>query len=426
MRGREVYVAKVARLPFVSVKVGVLSTKFHEAAKRVREIDIPRLEAESGLKIMAELPPNTSSYSGLSAQDLALIMLEGLLKKSGVRPKHIDVLRLGSVIAHKTDERNWHAFAKVVALRAEMKQVYDAFTEDDACSSGLKAIGLAYNAVAHEGADFAIGGGVEKMCDVPDRLVRFGLTNPFDGRLMAALADEVAKDYGLTREELDDYAFESCERARAWQGKHRFIIPVRRLTDGAFVERDEEVENRPKDRRVFARAPLYPQYADRADSPKCDRVTVANSGQYASGGGIVLLASKKGMKLLKLTAMAKILAFAETGESEPKNFIFRPGEAINEVLGKCELGWEDLDHIENNEAFVVGSVLLMKKHNLHRDKINSRGGATAHGHAIGGTGGSLVVKQVDQMNAEGMKRAAVSVCHAVDGATAMLFENPRA
>src|SRR3989344_3746918 len=91
------------------------------------------------------------------------------------------------------------------------------------------------------GADFAIGCGVEKMSGVPDRLVRGGLTNPFDGHLMAGLADETGKIFGLTREELDDYAFESRRRALLWQGQHRFIAPVR-VRDSLIVDRDEEVD----------------------------------------------------------------------------------------------------------------------------------------------------------------------------------------
>ena len=252
MKGREVYVAKVARLPFVAVDVGVLPTCQKEIAKRVMEIDIPRLEAESGLKIRAEYPPNKSSYSGISAEKLALAALEELFSGLAINPEWIDFFRLGSVISHKTDENAIHAFAKVVALRAGMKRA-NSFTLDKACSSGLMAIGLAYDAVANKGAEFAIGGGVEKMSDVPDRLVRFGLTNPFDGRLMAALADEVARDLGLTREELDDYAHESCRRAKEWQGIHRFIAPVKKA-DGQIIQFDEKIERRAVDRRVFAKA----------------------------------------------------------------------------------------------------------------------------------------------------------------------------
>lgn len=421
---RKVYIAKVARIPFVSVDVGVLPTRQKEIAKRVIEIDIPRLEAESGLKIKAEYPSNKSSYSGISAGNLALLMLGELFSGLEIGPEWIDFFRLGSVISHKTDENAIHAFAKVVALRAGMKRA-NSFTLDKACSSGLMAIGLAYDAVANKGAEFAIGGGVEKMSDVPDRLVRFGLTNPFDGRLMAALADEVAKDFGLTREELDDYAYESCQRAKDWQGKHRFIAPVK-TTDGLTIQIDEKIERRAVDRRVFAKASRYPQYAEKEDSPKCEIVTPLNSAQYADGGGVVLLTNKDGLKKLKLDPLAEVLAFAEASGATPKNFILKPEEVVGECLKMAELDWKKLSHIEDNVAFAVGPVIFMKQHDIERGRMNRHGDAISHGHAIGGTGGSLTVKAVDISLQDKDEYYAVTVCNAVDEAPALLLKNPRA
>ena len=88
------------------------------------------------------------------------------------------------------------------------------------------------------------------------------------------------------------------------------------------------------------------------------------------------------------------------------------------------MDWKDIGHFEVNEAFAVGNVLLMKDRGIERERMNRRGGAIAHGHAIGGTGASLVVKQVDQMEAENIKYAAVAACNAVDEATALLLKNP--
>lgn len=421
---RDVYIVKVARLPFVSVKVGVLPTKFHEAAKRVREIDIPKLEAESGLRIKAELPPNTSLYSGISAQGLALILLQELFRDFPVGPEFVDVFRMGSVISHKTEEENIHAFAKVIGLRADMGRA-NTLTLDKACSSALMAIGDAYKMIKHGYADFAVAGGVEKMSDVPDRLVRFGLTNPFDGRLMAALADETSKELGLTREELDDYAFESCERARAWQGRHEFIAPVE-TKNGTIVELDEEVDRRPTNRKVFARAPLYPQYAEMENSPKCEVTSVANSAQYADGGGLAFLVSGKMAKKYNLPKLAKIIAFAEASGPEPRNFILRPEEAIQKVLDSEGLMWPSVGHIEDNEAFASGPKLLMKIRSIERERMNRRGGAIAHGHAIGGTTGALTAKAIDIMYTDKEKYGIVTACNAVDEAPAILLTNPYA
>lgn len=421
---REVYIVGVARLPFTSVSVGMLNSAQKDAARRAQEIDIPKLEAETGLIIRAEWPKNKSSYSGISPHNLALIALGDIFRNFKLGPEVIDVFRLGSVISHKTDESTIHAFAKVIALRAGMIRA-NTLTLDKACSSALMSVGFAVDSVRNGGADFAIGGGVEKMSDVPDRLVRFGLTNPFDGRLMAALADEVAKSSGLTRTQLDDYAFESCERARAWQGLHRYITPVR-IAENEFVAFDEEVNRRPTNRKVFARAWPYPQSIERADSPKCELITPANSAQYADGCGMALFASGKMVRKYNLRKLAKVLAFAEVGGNEPKNFILKPEQAIQKALNSAGMMWTDIGHFEVNEAFAAGNVLLMKTRTIERARMNRRGGAIAHGHSIGATGAALLAKEIDILETDKQRYGIVSVCNAVDEATAILLENPYA
>ena len=234
MAKKEVFVALVSRVPFGAVdqigqhnfksylrKKAFISGKYgqDEIVKVVEDMhssankflaELKELEARTGLTIRAEYPPNQGSFANIPAADLALIALEHLFAQYGGKYDlrgAIDSFYVGSVISHKTEENAVHAFAKVIALRAKMNRA-SALTLDMACSSGLKTIDLAYKDIAFHGADFAIGCGVEKMSGVPDRLVRGGLTNPFDGHLMAGLADETGKIFGLTREELDDYAFE--------------------------------------------------------------------------------------------------------------------------------------------------------------------------------------------------------------------------
>ena len=445
---REVFVVAASRLPFGAVdqvgkhnfknylrKKALASGKYgkDEIAKVVEEThcaaakflsEVKEFEERTGLTIKAEYPPNQGFFSKIPVADLALIILKDLFVqysgKNNLR-EMIDFFCLGSVISHKTDENAVHAFAKVIALRANMNRAH-AFTEDMACSSGLKAIGLAYDAVALHGADFAIGGGVEKMSGVPDRLVRFGLTNPFDGNLMAGLADETAIMFGLTRLELDDYAFESRERALLWQGKHRFIAPVK-VDENLTVRLDEEVDAHHMPRKLFSKLATYPK-SESENAQSCNMVTAGNSAAYADGGGAVLLANRNGLKKLGLPPLAKISAYAEATGSDPKSFILKPEEAIGKVLMMSGLKWKDVGHFEVNEAFAAGNVLLMKLHQeITREKMNRRGGAIAHGHAIGGTGGSLAVKSVDIALEDSVKYHVVSLCHAVDSASALLLEN---
>lgn len=443
---RKVYIAGAARTPFAAVdQVGAvnfrnyLRKKLIASGKHSRE-EIPKLVEEmalaakkfleeargfeemTGLTIKTEYPPNEGSFAKIPAMDLTTIVLNVLFKNLGAKPECVDVFRLGSVIVPKTDEGWVHAAAKVIALKSGMKNA-DSDTLDKACSSGLEAIGLAYEMIANCGAHIAVACGVDKMSGVPDRLVRLGLTNPFDGKLMAGLVDKVAQEFGLTREALDDYAFGSRERAYFNQTKHKFIVPIG--NSNGIVDYDEEVYAHPVTRKLLSRLPTYPE-SEEENAPRCKLVTAGNSAAYADGCGAVILADREGLRVLKSQSLAEIMAFARASGGEPKDFILKPEEAIERCLVKTGLEWKDLGHIEDNEAFAVGNVLLMNRRSIERERMNRRGGAIAHGHAIGCTGCSLTVKSIDIALQDGDKYYVVAACNAVDEATALLLKNPRA
>ena len=130
--------------------------------------------------------------------------------------------------------------------------------------------------------------------------------------------------------------------------------------------------------------------------------------------------------------MAKVLAYAEATGPDPKSFILKPEEAISNTisivraeLANPDFSWKDIGHIEINEAFDVGNILVMKFHpEITREKMNKRGGAIAHGHAIGASGVPLTVKSIDISLTDQIKYHVVSLCHAVDSASALFLENP--
>jgi acetyl-CoA acetyltransferase len=132
------------------------------------------------------------------------------------------------------------------------------------------------------------------------------------------------------------------------------------------------------------------------------------------------------VKKYNLRKLAKVLAFAESGGDQPKNFILKPTSAIQNCLDIYDLTWSGVGHYEVNEAFAVGNVLLMKIRTIERERMNRRGGAIAHGHAIGSTGASLLIKEVDILETDKQRYGIVSACNAVDEATAILIENPYA
>jgi acetyl-CoA C-acetyltransferase len=357
---------------------------------------------------------NTSSISLLTPQELAAQVLRDLFRKSNIEPEFVDFFYMGSAISQKVEKTLYQAPAKFVLRTAAQGRKVRALGRnvEKACSTGLISIWAAAKKIMLGKGDLAIAGGVDMMSRQPNEVIIAGLTDPTTNKIMAELSDQKALELGFTRGMQDAYALESYQFAASHLEDHE-VVSIR--VGEELLNYDEEVKK--KAARITAahmkRSPLY---------PGCKITTPLNSSKYSDAAAFILLASKEALREHNLRPSARIVAFAEHSEEEEKDFIIAPYGAARKALRMADMHPDEIDHWENNEAFATSPLYLMREFGITRQKINSWGGAIAHGHPIGATGGVLTVKLLRILEKENKRYGLVVICNAISEATAMIVE----
>ncbi len=317
--------------------------------------------------------------------------------------------------------------ARQAALGAGLPVSVPATTVNKMCGSGMKAVMLAYDAIAAGSADMVVAGGMESMSNAPyllpkaragmrmghgevkDHMFLDGLEDAYDkGRLMGSFAEEAATHYQFTRQMQDDYALASLDRTLRADFSAE-ITPVE--TKAGLITRDEQ----PGKARPEKIPTLKPAFA------KEGTVTAANASSISDGAAALLLSSASVAEAKGLTPMARIVGHASHAE-EPKWFSRAPVGAINKVLEK--IGWsiDEVDLFEVNEAFAVVALIAMHDLGIPHDKLNIHGGACALGHPIGASGARIIVTLINALKQRGLKRGIAGVCIGGGEATAVAVE----
>ncbi|OGN08085.1 MAG: hypothetical protein A2750_01375 [Candidatus Yanofskybacteria bacterium RIFCSPHIGHO2_01_FULL_45_42] len=360
---------------------------------------------------------NTSSVSGLLPQEIGAQVLAELFTEALINPEDVDFFYLGSAISQKVERTLYQAPAKFIFRKGAAGRVVKALgrTVEKACSTGLSAIWSASRKIMVGKADVAIAGGLDMMSRQPNEVIILGLTDPSTQKIMAQLADEKAAELGFTREMHDSYALESYQFAAQHLGDHQ-IVPIQVGGNaGLEIKSDEEVVRKASriTAKLLARSPTY---------PGCKVITPLNSSKFGDAASFVALASEKAVREKHLKPIARIVAYAEWSEREPKDFIVAPVGAARRVLVMSGLLPSQIDRWESNEAFATVPLNLIKELGISRDVVNPWGGAVAHGHPIGATGGVLTTKHIQILRKDAKRYGMVVICNATGEATAMIFE----
>ncbi|MEK7636280.1 MAG: thiolase family protein [Patescibacteria group bacterium] len=360
---------------------------------------------------------NTSVISSLSPVELGEQVLRHLIRESSIDPMNIQFFFMGSAISQKVERSMYQAPAKFVFRRATLGQNIPviARTVEKACSTGLVSIWCAAKKIIIGKAEIAIAGGVDMMSRQANGVILNGLTDPTTGKLMAQLADQKALELGdgFGREAHDACALASYERAKATAHDHA-LVPIRLLgVEMPVLTYDTEIEKYGNRLKVLSKIRPY---------PGCKIMTVLNSAKYGDAAAFLMLASENAVREKNLRPLARIVAFAEHSEEDPKDFIIAPAGAAIKALAVAGLQADEIDYWEINEAFPTSSLYVMKKCGVPHEKINPCGGAIAHGHPIGATGGCLAVKNIMICRKMKKRYGIVVVCNAISEATAMIFE----
>jgi len=368
-----------------------------------------------------------------TAPDLGGIAIKEALNRANCRGGDVGEVIMGNVVQAGIGQ----APAKQAAVKGGIPYSVSSFTVNKVCGSALKAVALAAQAIQLEEKEIVVAGGMESMSKAPhmvwglregvkfgdvqikDSMILDGLWCAFDNVHMGITGEVVAEKFGATREEQDQYAFSSHQKAVHAIEKGYFkdeIVPVsvpQRKGDPIIFAVDEGPR---KDTTLERLAKLRPAFK------KDGTVTAGNASSLNDGGAAVVVASMDAIKSRSLAQpLARILGTTTNGV-EPAMVMYAPKGAIEKLL--ANVGWKvgDVDLYEINEAFSAQLVVLIKELKLDREKVNVHGGAVALGHPIGATGARILTTLIYALKHRGLKRGVASLCLGGGDAVAMAIE----
>jgi len=370
------------------------------------------------------------ALSSVSAPKLGSTAIKALLEETKLNPELVDEVIMGNVLSAGQGQ----APARQATIFAGLPNKTEALTINKMCGSGLKAIMLAHQAIATGDADIVIAGGMESMTNAPyllpnarsgyrlgnstvyDSIILDGLTDVYNNVHMGVCAESCARDFSMTREELDAYAVESYKRVIEAQKSGKFegeIVPVKikGKTGEVVVSKDEEPE-----KVNFEKIPTLRPAFD-----KNGVVTAANASKLNDGAAALLIMSEEKAKELGLRPLVEIVAQSSAAKA-PVEFTTAPADAITKVLRKANMKLEDIDLFEINEAFAVVSLAVNKILGLTNEKVNVNGGAIALGHPIGASGARIMVTLIHEMLRRNLKYGLASLCIGGGEASAVIVK----
>jgi acetyl-CoA C-acetyltransferase len=360
------------------------------------------------------------SLSKISAVDMGATVLKALLEKTGLATTNVDEVIMGQVLTAGCGQNP----ARQTAIQAGLDVTTPAITINKVCGSGLKAVQMATQAIMLGDADIVIAGGQESMSQAPhvlpdsrngqrmgnwnmvDTMITDGLWDAFNDYHMGITAENIAEKYAITKEQQDQFALASQQKAQAAIESGRFkdeIIPFaipQRKGDPLIFAEDE---NPRLNASIEGIAKMRPAFK------KDGTVSAANASSLNDGAAAVILCSEEKAKALGLPILATIKSYANAGV-DPSIMGTGPIPASRRCLEKS--GWDvaDLDLIEANEAFAVQALSVNKEMGWDTEKVNVNGGAIALGHPIGASGCRVLVTLVHEMIKRDAKKGLATLC----------------
>ena len=386
--------------------------------------------------VSAKRTPIGKFMGGLSsvpAPKLGAIAIKGALEAIGLDPNEVDEVYMGNVLQAGVGQ----APARQAAIFAGIPDTVPCTTVNKVCSSGMKTIMMAAQAIALGDAETIVAGGMENMSLAPhivpmrtgvkfggtqmeDVMQKDGLVDAFDQVAMGTYADATAIKHGISREEQDAFAVKSYRRsASAWESgvMQNEVVPVpvpQKRGDDLIISEDEEYTN-----VMLEKIPkLRPAFT------KEGTVTAANASTINDGAAAVIVMSEDRAKDLGLTPLATIEGYADAAQ-DPKWFTTAPAKALPKALAKANISLDDVELFELNEAFSVVGIANTKILGIETNKVNVQGGAVSLGHPLGCSGARIVVTLLNGMKQKNIEIGAAAICNGGGGASAIIFKrNP--
>ena len=371
------------------------------------------------------------SLSSVPATKLGAAAIKGALESIDLNPNLIEEVFMGNVLQANLGQ----APARQAAIYAGISENTPCTTVNKVCASGMKSVMLAAQSIMTGNADVVVAGGMENMSMVPhyynarngkklgdislvDGLVKDGLTDVYNKVHMGNCADQCADKYKISREEQDEFAIESYNKATYASNNGLFkqeIVKVnipQRKGDDIIVDQDEEYKN-VKLEKIPNLKPVF---------SKDGSVTAANASTLNDGASALILMSEEKAKELNLKPIAKIISYADASQ-EPKWFTTSPTKAINKALGRANMTVNDIDFWELNEAFSVVGIVNTQLLKLDPKKVDVNGGAVALGHPLGSSGSRIIVTLINVLKQNKGKIGVAGICNGGGGASSIIIES---
>jgi acetyl-CoA C-acetyltransferase len=372
--------------------------------------------------------------SDLSATQLGALVVREAVKRAGIEPAQVDECIMGNVVSAGLGQNP----ARQAAIFGGLPPEVSAMTINKVCGSGLKAVGLAAQAIQTGNAEIVVAGGMESMSNAPyllpqgrtgfrmgdgkvvDSMIHDGLWDVYNNYHMGMTGENVAEKHSISREEQDQYALRSHQKAAAAHREGRFakeILPVevpakKKGQPPTVVDRDESVR---EDTSIEALRALKPAFK------KDGTVTAGNAPGVNDGAGAVVVTSARKARELGLEPMVHIRAQATSGV-EPKWVMLAPVIGVQRIWKKT--GWkpEEVDLYELNEAFAVQAIGVLKELGLGQENVNVNGGAVAIGHPVGASGARVLTTLIYAMMARDAHKGIAALCLGGGNSVAMAVE----
>jgi acetyl-CoA C-acetyltransferase len=372
---------------------------------------------------MGSLSPTTTTELGASA-------IQAVLQGSTAVLSHIDEVIMGCVLPAGLGQSP----TRQASLKAGLPLATGVTTINKVCGSGMKALMLAHDLIKAGTAEAIVAGGMESMSNAPyllpkgrsgyrmghgqvlDHMMLDGLENAYDGQAMGCFAQATADSEGITRQQMDEFALASLQKANSAQDAGLFVDEITPVTiksrKGELLVDSDDGPKQAKPEKIPTLRPAF---------KKDGTVTAANSSSISDGAAALLVMSASKAQSLGLTPLAKIVAHSSHG-IEPENFTVAPVGAMQKLFDKT--GWtpEDVDLFEINEAFAMVTMLAIRELGLNPDKVNIKGGACALGHPIGASGARIIVTLLHALKQNNLKKGIASLCIGGGEATAIALE----
>ncbi|HEV2513810.1 MAG TPA: acetyl-CoA C-acetyltransferase [Devosia sp.] len=359
------------------------------------------------------------AFSDLPATALGAIAIRAVIERSGVDPAAIDDVLIGQVLQAGAGQNP----ARQSAVGGGIPHAVPAMTINQVCGGGQRTLHLAAQAIRLGDADIVLAGGQDSMTRAPhllpqsragfkmgevtmqDAMLVDGLVDAFNNVHMGVTAERLARKYQITRDEQDQFALGSQQKAAAAMAAGRFteeVVPVevRRKRDSIVVEHDEHPRADTTPEQLAALRPIFDPEGS---------VTAGNSSGLNDGAAALLVMSARRARQLGLEPLARIASYASAGV-DPMEMGLGPVPATRAALDKA--GWTaaELDLIELNEAFAAQSLAVNRELSLDPERINVNGGAIALGHPLGGSGARLVVTLLHEMARRNAHKGLATMC----------------